>query len=119
MERQHEEQDRKKEAQKPIADAKGNFSKDTRFKAKEQDEREMLYPDINFARPTYHAAKSVMKSETKRKVEEESVTASTAATSVQDKKEKEARDPWGKGGVSIAPVSVIGPGDPKYERMLW
>ena len=61
------------------------FSKDTRFKASETDDRQLLFPSIDFARQTHHASKTAIRPQVGKKrldVEIETVTeASTAATS--------------------------------------
>ena len=82
------------------------------------DDRQMLYPNIDFARQNFHANKTAIKPKTlreKRILETESQTASTAATST---KETKCNMQFGAPhkGVTIAKISDLN--DMQLERLL-
>ena len=75
------------------------------------DERELLYPSIDFARQTYHASKTSIKPRVAGKAGQQDraetfTVASTAATSAVGDKNNAASSPM-KPGVVIAKISAL------------
>ena len=79
-----------------------------------------MYPSYDFTRPTFHASKTAIKPKTKRDerfTDVESQTASTAATTVIDKKKgKDQNFGSPQKGVTIAKISNLS--DAQLERLL-
>ena len=91
-----------------------------RFKEGEQDDRELLYPKYDLARPNLHAMRSVMQpNKGKRRLDDaseamyEASTAATSAVGDSDTKGKAA-----KAGASIAPLPYSNFTDKQLEMML-
>ena len=95
------------------------FGKASRFKQPQVDERELLYPSIDFARQTYHASKTSIKPRIAGKAGQQDraetfTVASTAATSAVG--DKNAGSSPMKPGVVIAKISALS--DEQLERLL-
>ena len=100
-------------------DIKSRFSKDKRFKEPEMDDKQLLYPKIDFSRQTFHASKTAIRPKTKKNEkfnDMESQTASTAATSAAG--DRKATGTFGSPnkGVVIAKISALS--DAQLERLL-
>ena len=101
-----------------VAAPSSKFSKDTRFKPNETDDRQLLFPSIDFARQTHHASKTAIRPKVGKKqldMEIQTVTeASTAATSAIGNASKNGDRPIK--GIVINQICALS--DKQLERLL-
>ncbi len=83
------------------------------------DDKQLLYPKIDFARQTYHASKTAIKPKTKQQErfnDNVSQTVSTAATSAIETKKKGERFDSPVKGVTIAKITNLT--DDQLEKLI-